>query len=52
MLGLLAGSASLSGGALDVLGQVGIIIYALGWLGVGWSLVAAQPREGVLGAAA
>lgn len=51
MLGLLAGAASLAGGALDVLGQVGIIMYALGWLGVGWSLLAAQPQEGVLGPA-
>lgn len=52
MLGLLANAATLSGGALDTLGQVGILVFALGWLGVGWSLVSAQPEEGVLGAAA
>jgi hypothetical protein len=52
MIGLVAGSATLSGGVLDILGQVGIVIYALGWLGIGWSLLTSQPQEGVLGAAA
>jgi hypothetical protein len=51
MLGLLANAATLTGGALDLLGQVGIVVYALGWLGIGWSLLAAQPAEGVLGTA-
>ena len=52
MMGLLAGAATLTGGVLDITGQVGIVIFALGWLGIGWSLLAAQPSEGVLGAAA
>ena len=52
MLGLLAGAATLSGGVMDLLGQVGIVIFALGWLGIGWSLLTLQPREGVLGTAA
>jgi hypothetical protein len=51
MMGLVANAATLSGGALDILGQVGILIAAMGWLVVGWSMLAAQPQEGVLGPA-
>ena len=31
--------------------QIGLVLYGLAWIGVGLSLVAAQPREGVLGSA-
>jgi hypothetical protein len=49
MIGLLAGRAIAPGSVLDILSQVGLVVYALGWLYVGWSLLAAQPQEGVLG---
>ena len=50
MIGLLAGGAIAPGGALAILSQLGLVAYALGWLVVGWSLLAAQRQEGVLGA--
>lgn len=50
MIGLLAGRAIAPGSILEVVSQVGLVVYALGWLVVGWSLLAAQPQEGVLGA--
>ncbi len=49
MIGLLAGRAIASGSVLDVVSQAGIVAYALAWLVAGWSLLAAQPQEGVLG---
>jgi len=52
MVGLVANSAATTSGALDLLGQVGIVIYAVGWLVVAWSLLTLQPNEGVLGTAA
>jgi hypothetical protein len=36
---------------LGLVAQLGIALYAFGWLGAGWSLVSAQPEEGVLGPA-
>ena len=50
MIGLLAGRAIAQGSVLDIVSQLGLVVYALGWLVVGWSLLAAQPQEGVLGA--
>lgn len=50
MIGLLAGRAIAPGSALDIVSQVGLVIYALAWIVVGWSLLAAQPQEGVLDA--
>jgi hypothetical protein len=41
-----------AGGIITILvAQVGIVVFALAWLGVGWSLLAAQPEEDVLGPA-
>ena len=51
MIGLIAGRGGAASDALDVVAQLGIVIYAFGWVGVGLSLLAAQPREGVLGPA-
>jgi hypothetical protein len=36
---------------LGLVAQLGIVLYAFGWLGAGWSLITAQPAEGVLGPA-
>jgi hypothetical protein len=49
-IGLLAGRTIEPGSVLEILTLVGLLVYALGWLVVGWSLLAAQPQEGVLGA--
>jgi hypothetical protein len=35
---------------ISALAQIGIALYAVAWIGIGLSLVAAQPREGVLAA--
>jgi hypothetical protein len=43
--------AGAGGVVMGLLAQGAILIYALGWLGAGWSLVSAQPEEGVLGPA-
>jgi hypothetical protein len=51
MIGLLVRSAPGAGDALQAIAQVAIFVYALAWVGVGLSLVAAQPQEGVLGPA-
>lgn len=51
MIGLVAGRGGAAGDVLAIVSQLGIVIYALGWVGVGLSLLAAQPREGVLGPA-
>ena len=37
-------------GIISALAQIGIALYAVAWIGIGLSLVAAQPREGVLAA--
>ncbi len=50
MIGLLAGTAIAPGSVLDIVSQAGLVVYALAWLVAGWSLLAAQPEEGVLGA--
>ena len=49
MLGLVVGRAESSADALGVVALAGIALYALAWIGVGISLVTAQPQEGVLG---
>ncbi|HEY7738220.1 MAG TPA: hypothetical protein VIC63_04235 [Candidatus Limnocylindria bacterium] len=51
VLGLFAAGSPNAGEALDILGQVGILVYAAAWLGIGVSLLVAQPQEGVLGPA-
>jgi hypothetical protein len=50
MIGLLAGRAIAPGSALEILSQAGLVVYALAWMITGWSLLAAQPQEGVLSA--
>jgi hypothetical protein len=50
MIGLLAGRTIAPGSVLEIVSQVGLVIYALAWIVVGWSLLAAQPQEGVLDA--
>jgi hypothetical protein len=51
LLDLVASNSGVSSDTLAIVSQVGIVLFALGWLGAGWSLVAAQPEEGVLGPA-
>jgi hypothetical protein len=50
MIGLLAGRAIEPGSVLDLVSQLGLVVYAVGWLVAGWGLLAAQPQEGVLSA--
>ena len=52
MIGLLIGAGADAPDALSFVSQGGIVLYALGWIGVGLSLLVAQPREGVLGQSA
>jgi hypothetical protein len=52
LLDLVAASSGVKSDTLALVSQVGIVLYALGWLGAGWSLLVAQPQEGVLGTAA
>jgi hypothetical protein len=52
LLDLVAANSGVKSDTLALVSQVGIVLYALGWLGVGWSLVAAQPEESVLGSPA
>lgn len=49
MIGLFLGLTSLQATPLVVASQAGIVLFGLGWVGVGLSLLTAQPREGVLG---
>ena len=49
MIGLLAGRADVPADALDLVSEAGIILFGLGWLVAGLSLLTAQPEEGVLG---
>jgi hypothetical protein len=49
MMGLVGGRDLAPGGFLELLAQAGLVVFALAWLAVGWSLLAAQPEEGVLG---
>jgi hypothetical protein len=51
LLDLVASSSGVQSDALAIASEVGIVLYAVAWLGAGWSLVAAQPEEGVLGPA-
>jgi hypothetical protein len=48
MIGLLIGAGAAAPEALSFVSQAGIVLYAVGWLGAGLSLLIAQPREGVL----
>jgi hypothetical protein len=48
MIGLLIGAGAVAPDALSFVSQGGIVLYALGWMGVGLGLLVAQPREGVL----
>ena len=52
MMGLVGGRDLAPGGFLELLAQGGLVVFALAWLAVGWSLLTVQPREGALGAAA
>jgi hypothetical protein len=51
MMGLVGGRDLAPGSFLELVAQVGLVVFALAWLATGWSLVAAQPEEGVLGTA-
>jgi hypothetical protein len=51
LLDLVASNSGVSSDTLAIVSQVGIVLFALGWLGAGWSLVAAQTEEGLLGPA-
>ena len=51
MIGLAVGGAEASSDLLDFLSRAGIVLYGIGWAGAGLSLLAAQPRDGVLGTA-
>jgi hypothetical protein len=51
LLDLVASNSGVASDTLAIVSQVGIVLFAMGWLGAGWSLVAAQPEEGVLGPA-
>lgn len=49
MIGLLAGNVETTADMLGIVTRGGIVLYGLGWVGVGIGLLTAQPREGVLG---
>ena len=49
MIGLFARNAVTARDALDLVAQLGIVLFALAWIGVGASLFTRQPRQGVLG---
>ena len=49
MIGLLVGNLEASSDVLQTVSLAGIVLYALGWIGAGISLLVAQPQEGVLG---
>jgi hypothetical protein len=51
MIGLALGKAEASADVLNFLSRAGIVLYGLGWVGAGLSMLTAQPREGVLGTA-
>ncbi|MBA3689493.1 MAG: hypothetical protein H0W81_11820 [Chloroflexi bacterium] len=42
------GRADATADALSIVSQVGLLLFAAGWVGVGAGLLTAQPREGVL----
>jgi hypothetical protein len=50
MIGLLAGREIADGSPLEIVSLAGLVVYAVAWLIAGWSLLAAQPQEGVLAA--
>jgi len=49
MIGLFARNAVTARDALDLVAQLGIVLFALAWIGVGASLFTRQARQGVLG---
>jgi hypothetical protein len=49
MIGLLAGNVETTADILRIVTRGGIVLYGVGWVGVGLGLLIAQPREGVLG---
>jgi hypothetical protein len=49
MLGLVVARAESSADAMGIVSLAGIALYGLAWMGIGISLLSAQPREGVLG---
>ena len=52
MVGLLSTATGTAGGALDVVSEAGIVVYALGWVSAGVTLLTVQPRDRVLGTSA
>lgn len=52
MLGLVVGRADASAEAMGIAALAGALLYGVAWMGIGVSLLTAQPREGVLGPAA
>ena len=52
MIGLLVGNLEGSSEVLQTVSLAGIVLYAVGWVGAGFSLLVAQPREGILGTSA
>jgi hypothetical protein len=52
LLDLVASNSGVASDTLAIVSQVGIVLFAMGWLGAGWSLLSAQPEEGVLRPAA
>ncbi|HEY8178642.1 MAG TPA: hypothetical protein VIH19_08625 [Candidatus Limnocylindria bacterium] len=52
MIGLFARNAVTARGALDIAAQLGIVLFALAWIGVGASLFTRRPHQGVLGPSA
>ena len=51
LVGLNLRNADAGFGIPGAVSQIGIILFGLAWIGIGLSLLAAQPREGVLGPA-
>ena len=48
MIGLLIGAGAAAPDALSLVSEGGIVLYALGWIGTGLSLLVSQSREGAL----
>jgi hypothetical protein len=49
LLDLVASNSGVASDTLAIVSQIGIVLFAVGWLGAGWNLVVAQPAEAVLG---
>jgi hypothetical protein len=52
MIGLLSTASRTGSSALDVVSQAGIVVFALGWISAGVSLLTVQRRHGVMGTSA